>query len=415
VFAVLLKHLPAARKFALLWRLAVAVVLPLLACVSLVWAFAEEPLPFRDPYTGRTGDELEEEVSTIHNDLTDASEPSPDSWPSSSDWGEPVSGITTTYAIYKQDFVYGTEPFTITDMRDDANGKIYSDKEGYEIRALTVYRAHDGEALLDHQPVMFFVHGGAWVDGYRDWYEFVAYSFTGEMGWVSVVMDYRLTSDEVFIADEHCPDRATCALPENEPYRTKSAWYPDNVDDVADAFQWVLDHIGDHGGEVSQIVVFGHSAGGHLVSLLGTHSDYETSLRPAIQGVVSMSGAYELNSLNKAFWSSAVTQTFHGGFGSTELLEEASPASYVVSAASLPPFYILYAEDEVLSITEQNVVFGGKLEALGFDVTTSYLAGYSHVSEMEAIAFIDETPTQLIVNWMEDVLQQRVYLPLVER
>jgi acetyl esterase/lipase len=110
-----------------------------------------------------------------------------------------------------------------------------------------------------------------------------------------------------------------------------------------------------------------------------------------------------------------VTQTFHGGFGSAELLEEASPASYVVPDASLPPFYILYAEDELLSLTEQNVVFGGKLEALGFDVTTSYLAGYSHVSEMEAIAFIDETPTQLIVDWIEDVLQERVYLPLVER
>ncbi|RLC86003.1 MAG: hypothetical protein DRI79_10630, partial [Chloroflexi bacterium] len=43
-------------------------------------------------------------------------------------WGEPVSGITTTYTIFKKDFVYGTTPLTVTDMREDDGGKIYSDK-----------------------------------------------------------------------------------------------------------------------------------------------------------------------------------------------------------------------------------------------------------------------------------------------
>jgi hypothetical protein len=58
-----------------------------------------------------------------------------------------------------------------------------------------------------------------------------------------------------------------------------------------------------------------------------------------------------------------------------------------------------------------------QLEALGFDVTSSYLAGYGHYSEMEAIAHIDEideTPTALIVDWIEGILQERVYLPLVK-
>ena len=207
----------------------------------------------------------------------------------------PVVGVTTTYGIYKEDFVYGTSPFAITDMRPDDK---YANKEEYEIRSLTVYRAYDGHALLEHQPVLFFVHGGAWVDGYKEWYEFVANSFTGEKGWVTVVIDYRLTSEEVFLADQYCPDRNTCGLPGNEPYRMKAAWYPDNIGDVAKAFQWVVDHIEENGGDASEIVVFGHSAGGHLASLLATHTDYETALRPAIIGLVSMSGAYDLNSLN---------------------------------------------------------------------------------------------------------------------
>lgn len=50
-------------------RLALSVVtlLALLTGAVLVLAFAEEPLTFRDPYTGETTDE---EVSTIHDDLT---------------------------------------------------------------------------------------------------------------------------------------------------------------------------------------------------------------------------------------------------------------------------------------------------------------------------------------------------------
>jgi arylformamidase len=348
-------------------------------------------------------------VSASVPELRDSSYHTPSS---PQDWGQPVAGITTTYAIYKQDFVYGDSPFLITDMRSEDK---YLDKESYEIRALTVYRAHDGQALLERRPVVFFVHGGAWIDGYRDWYEFVAHSFTGEMGWVTVVIDYRLTSDEVFIADQYCPDRDTCGRPENEPYRTKSAWYPDNVEDVAAAFRWVVEHIEENGGDARKIVVFGHSAGGHLASLLATHPDYGTSLRPAIRGVVTMSGAYELNSLNKVFWHDAVTQTFQGGFGNTDLLEQASPAGYVVSGTRLPPFYILYAEDELLNLTDQNVMFKNQLETLGFDVSASYLAGYSHVTEMEAIGDVDETPTRLIVNWIQGLLQAKIYLPLVMR
>jgi hypothetical protein len=42
-------------------------LLLLLVCVSMVRAFAEEPIAFRDPYTHETTDE---EISTIHTDLT---------------------------------------------------------------------------------------------------------------------------------------------------------------------------------------------------------------------------------------------------------------------------------------------------------------------------------------------------------
>jgi hypothetical protein len=55
-----------------IWRLAIAIALAVLTGVALVWAFAEEPLGFRDPATGQVY-QLEDgypEISTIHDDLT---------------------------------------------------------------------------------------------------------------------------------------------------------------------------------------------------------------------------------------------------------------------------------------------------------------------------------------------------------
>ncbi|MCG2769489.1 MAG: alpha/beta hydrolase [Anaerolineae bacterium] len=336
----------------------------------------------------------------------------------SPDWGEPITweGLSTTYDIYKENFVYGADPFLITDMRTEEK---YQDKESYEMRSFTVYRAYDGEELLDGQPVVFFVHGGAWTDGYENWYDFVSQSFTGEKGWVTVVIDYRLTSDQVFIADEYCPDRATCDLPPNIISRTKAAWYPDNIHDVSDAFRWVLDNISDNGGNADQIVLFGHSAGGQLVSLFATHPDYQVMFRHAIRGVISMSGAYSMKDLNMLTFGSALDQTFRGGHADNDAeLDEASPATYVVEGITLPPFYLLHSQQELPSLYTQKIVFKDRLLSLGLPVYFDYLPGYDHYTEMEVIGDISELPTALIIDFIETILnlaKERLYLPMIIR
>ena len=49
------------------WSVLLTALLALALYAGLVWAFAEEPIYFRDPYTGQLTDE---EVSTIHDDAT---------------------------------------------------------------------------------------------------------------------------------------------------------------------------------------------------------------------------------------------------------------------------------------------------------------------------------------------------------
>ena len=320
----------------------------------------------------------------------------------------------TTYDIYAQNVVYGDTPFLITDMRE---GDKYANKESYEMRSVTVYRAQTNGQFLDDQPVVFFVHGGGWTDEYAEWYDFVADSFTGEKGWVTVVVDYRLTSDQVFLADQYCPDRVVCGYPENVAARTKAAWYPDNIQDVADAFQWAVDHIGDYGGNPNQIVIFGHSAGGHLVSLLATHSDYEETLRPAIRAVVSMSGAYSLKELDMLTFGGVIDQTFTGGHVDNDAqLDEASPANYVKPGVTLPPFYLLHCAVELPSLPAEKIMFQNKLGMFGQPVYDDYLPNYTHVTEMKVIGDVTETPTALIVDFIEKILRlppydKIIYLP----
>ncbi|NOZ49018.1 MAG: alpha/beta hydrolase [Chloroflexi bacterium] len=318
------------------------------------------------------------------------------------DWGELVSAATP-YTIYKADFSYGPS-FLTTDIRT-------TDRESYENHALTIYRPHDGNAFLSNRPVVFFVHGGGWTNGYRDQYGFVAQSFTGVQGWVTVVIDYRLTSDQVFIADAYCPDVATCNQPNSIVHRTKAAWYPDNIADVASALQWTTAHIAENGGDADQIVIFGHSAGGHLVSLLATHDDY-TTLRPHIRGVVSLSGAYDINTVSRFYWSPIVNQTFPGGFSNTALLSDASATTYLVPTLAPPPFYLLYCQFDAPSLADQAVAFDDSLTSLGFEHDLSYLPGYDHGSEMAAIVGANLAPTRLIIAWIEKLLQTHIYLPL---
>ncbi len=311
----------------------------------------------------------------------------------------------SAYTVISYTLPY-SPPFLIDDPR-------YA-KTCFDIHTLTVYRPVQDGTPLDRRPVVFFVHGGGWTDGYADQYGFVSRSFSGELGWVTVVIDYRLTSDQVTLA-ENCPARRSGSGPAGVLTATKAAWYPDNIQDVAAALSRTVGYIGDYGGNPEQIVVFGHSAGGHLAALLATHPAY-ARLRPAIKGVVGLSGAYSVKDLNMVVFGANINQTWPGGITDTEALDEGSPTTYVTKGATLPPFYLLHCGQDLPSLPEQAIMFYNKLGQLGFDVRHDFLPGYDHVSEMAAIAFVTATPTVLIADFMEEAFWgYGVYLPLVAR
>jgi acetyl esterase/lipase len=121
-------------------------------------------------------------------------------------------------------------------------------------------------------PVVMLVHGGAWVIGDNrgcGLYSSVGH-YLASRGIGAVLPNYRLSP---------------------------GVKHPEHVRDVARAFAWTRAHIGEYGGRTDQLFVVGHSAGGHLVSLLATDERYlaaEGLCGRDIRGVVAISGVYRI-------------------------------------------------------------------------------------------------------------------------
>ena len=70
--------------------------------------------------------------------------------------------------------------------------------------------------------------------------------------------------------------------------------FPNHPDDVARAVAWIADHAEAYGGDPDSILLIGHSAGAHLVSLVGTNPEFMKRVGVApnqVIGVVSLDTA----------------------------------------------------------------------------------------------------------------------------
>lgn len=121
-------------------------------------------------------------------------------------------------------------------------------------------------------PVLVFIHGGYWRALDKADHSFVAPAFNAD-GALVVVPNYALCPA---VTIEHI------AL------------------QMASMVAWVWRHIARHGGDPSRIALVGHSAGGHLATMLLTcrWKDVAADLPPQpVAGALSISGLYDLEPL----------------------------------------------------------------------------------------------------------------------
>jgi arylformamidase len=118
--------------------------------------------------------------------------------------------------------------------------------EGSRDDAHTLDIYHNGSGASKRSPVVLYVHGGGWGRGDKRMAKSLAPLYV-ERDAVFVSLNYRLA-------------------PENK--------YPTFLNDLAAAVRWVKDNIARHGGDPDRLVLVGHSAGAHLVALLGTDPQF---------------------------------------------------------------------------------------------------------------------------------------------
>jgi acetyl esterase/lipase len=197
-------------------------------------------------------------------------------------------------------------------------------------------------------PVFFFVHGGGWRHGNKNFlgvYEALG-TFLARHGIGAVVINYRLSPE---------------------------VKHPEHIRDVARAFAWTYKNIAAYGGRPDRIFACGHSAGGHLVALLATDPEWlkAVELKPdAIRGVIPISGVFDLTELPQWF----VARSFGAA---ADVLAAASPTNY--ARAGLPPFLILYADHDLPGCDRKPAeAFAKALRDKGTNAEAREVSGSNH-------------------------------------
>jgi acetyl esterase/lipase len=243
---------------------------------------------------------------------------------------------------------------TITDMRLPSNELAAHAEVTRDLTYVSGKPEDEAKHKLDvyrpkgatQAPVFFFVHGGAWKYGDRNQYTPLGNRYTRE-GFVTVVPSYRLAPKSPF---------------------------PAQIEDVAAAFAWTVQHATEFGGDTNRLFIGGHSAGGHLSALLALdrrHLDAARALPVPIRGVLALSGAYDLTGIDAA---SEV-------FGKDPAARRAaSPVVHVRPDA--PPFLVTYCQWDYFSLPAQARQLDAALRKVGVASKLVYVPGQNHISEM---------------------------------
>jgi acetyl esterase/lipase len=272
-----------------------------------------------------------------------------------------VVGMTLSAGARAEEPVPAGKSFDVLERRNLA----YRDPEPGEL--LPVWNLADVYTPKGARgfPVLLLVHGGAWVGGDKslDFIPDVARGLARQ-GVGVVAPNYRLAPQ----------------------FR-----HPAQVADVAKALAWAKKHAPEYGGRADRIFLAGHSAGGHLVSLLASdeaHLKREGLSGEDVRGVVAVSGVYQIADvtvrllvkssgarLNAALTANPFTPVFGSG---EEVSRRASPLSHV--RAGLPPFLILYAEDDLPTLGEMAERFAAALRVKGCEAQLGKIPRRDHLT-----------------------------------
>ena len=235
------------------------------------------------------------------------------------------------------------------------------------------------------RPLVAYIHGGAWRAGSKDGCPAAALL---PLGYAAASIEYRFSQEATF---------------------------PAQIEDCKAAIRWLRAHAGEYGIDPRRIGVWGASAGGHLVALLGVTghvSDFDTRQNldqsSAVQCVLDFFGPTDFlhygvapnESLDGP--DSAVAQLL-GGRVSTHPAEarRASPVYYVTKEAA--PFLMLHGDHDPLVPLQQSQELQADLQKAGVECTLQVVAGAGHGGP----GFNSPANQKLIVDFLDRHLKPR--------
>lgn len=179
--------------------------------------------------------------------------------------------------------------------------------------------------------------------------------------------------------------------------------WPACFEDVLTAIRWVKVHAQEFKGDPTRIVIFGHSAGGHLATLAGVLGEGDTRVQAVVGYAPVTDFEFELPARGGL---SPSLQNLHNqpkepNPVSLALLRETAPINHV--QPGLPPFLLLHGDADQTVPYRTSVNFQAKLRAAGVTCDLITLPGAGHgLSNWETFA---PDYTDRMVAWLREKLK----------
>ena len=226
-------------------------------------------------------------------------------------------------------------------------------EQGHERQRLDLYLPLAGDRPV---PVIVWVHGGGWAGGSK---ARTPASRMVQSGFAVAAINYRLSQHAVFPAQIH---------------------------DCKAAIRWLRAHAAEYRLDTRHIGVWGSSAGGHLVALMGTSNgvaDLEGTLgnpeqSSDVQAVVDWFGPTDFLTVGPK-----ETRTNLLGGDPLQIPEQAkraSPIHYV--SKDDPPFLVMHGDADKTVPIAQSETFTEALQDAGVDATFIKVVGGGHGGQL---------------------------------
>jgi acetyl esterase len=207
-------------------------------------------------------------------------------------------------------------------------------------------------------PVVVFFHGGGWVACTLETHDPYCRALATEASVVVVSVDYRLAPEHKF---------------------------PAGLEDCFAATEWVLAHVGELGGDVSQVMVGGDSAGGTMATVVALLlRDKSVSglagqilLYPVTAYYDPPTGSYLENSEGYGLTRKGMMWFWDHYLNDKSEAKDFRVAPLLApSLAGLPRAFVVTAEYDVLR--DEGQAYAKRLAEAGVEVTEVFAEGMNH-------------------------------------